>query len=114
MLPILAASLLTSEEVIIHRMPRLTDVDHMLDILRLCGADAVWQEETACLRCQRLVSPGEQSLMRTMRVSVLVLAGLIAQGETTIDDSAGHLMRSCEGLEEKLRSLGADARMLTA
>ena len=37
-LPILAAALLCSSPVTIHRAPRLTDVDHMLRVLTDCGA----------------------------------------------------------------------------
>ena len=37
-----------------------------------------------------------------------MLAGLIAQGETTLLDEPGHICRGYEGLDEKLRALGAD------
>ena len=35
---VLAAALLCSSPVTIHRAPRLTDVDHMLRVLTDCGA----------------------------------------------------------------------------
>ena len=41
-------------------------------------------------------------------MAVLMLAGLIAQGETTLLDEPGHICRGYEGLDEKLRALGAD------
>jgi len=40
--------------------------------------------------------------------AALMLAGLIAQGETTLLDEPGHICRGYEGLDEKLRALGAD------
>ena len=40
--------------------------------------------------------------------AALMLAGLIAQGETRLLDPAGHIDRGYEHLDEKLRLLGAD------
>ena len=40
--------------------------------------------------------------------AALVLAGLMAQGETILMDETGHIDRGYEGLDEKLRQLGAD------
>lgn len=40
--------------------------------------------------------------------AALMLAGLIARGETTLLDKAGHIARGYEHLEDKLRALGAD------
>src|SRR4051812_47744134 len=41
-LPILAACLLTDEPVTLTNMPRIRDVDTMLDLLADLGADAGW------------------------------------------------------------------------
>ena len=78
-LPILAASLLTQEEVILHQMPRLTDVDHMLGILRSCGAETETDDADARVRCVAVDSPSDHALLRTMRASVLVLGPLAAR-----------------------------------
>ena len=40
--------------------------------------------------------------------AALMLAGLMAQGETQVVDEPGHIERGYEHLEEKLRALGAD------
>lgn len=40
--------------------------------------------------------------------AALMLAGLIAQGETRLVDEAGHIDRGYERLDDKLRALGAD------
>ena len=42
--------------------------------------------------------------------AALMLAGLVAQGETMLIDEGGHLMRGYEGLENKLAMLGANVR----
>ena len=41
-LPILAACLLTDEPVTLHNLPRIRDVDTMLELLVDLGADASW------------------------------------------------------------------------
>src|ERR1700747_142820 len=41
-LPILAATLLTTEPVTLSNVPRIRDVETMLDLLAELGADAVW------------------------------------------------------------------------
>ena len=78
-LPILAAALLTKEEILIHRVPDLTDVKHMLGILRGCGTEAGLQEGVARVRALSADSPRESDLLRTMRASVLVLGPLAAR-----------------------------------
>ncbi|MEG0271041.1 MAG: UDP-N-acetylglucosamine 1-carboxyvinyltransferase, partial [Clostridia bacterium] len=40
--------------------------------------------------------------------AALMLAGLLAQGETLLQDPAGHIERGYQDLPEKLRQLGAD------
>ena len=78
-LPILAASLLTQEEVIIHQAPALTDVQHMLEILRSCGAEAETDGGDARVRSVCAGDPRDHVLLRTMRASVLVLGPLAAR-----------------------------------
>src|SRR5437764_1516500 len=41
-LPILAACLLTSDEVMLHNVPRITDVEAMVMLLRTLGARVQW------------------------------------------------------------------------
>ena len=42
-LPILCATLLSPETCVIHNCPRLTDVEHTLDILRHLGCQVTWE-----------------------------------------------------------------------
>ena len=78
-LPILAAALLTQEEILVHQVPDLTDVRHMLDILRACGAEVRMEGRTARVRAVQVHSPRESALLRSMRASVLVLGPLVAR-----------------------------------
>lgn len=45
--------------------------------------------------------------------AALMLAGLIAQGETQLMDKRGHIARGYDALDKKLNSLGADIRCLS-
>src|SRR5215213_11955944 len=44
-LPILAASVLTDEEVVIANVPRISDVETMLEILEGIGVSVEWRDE---------------------------------------------------------------------
>ena len=89
-LPILAAALLTQEEIIIHQVPHLTDTQHMLDILRACGAEVALSGGDARVRALATGSPKENALLRTMRASVLVMGPLTARnGECELSMPGG-------------------------
>ncbi|MEG0048634.1 MAG: UDP-N-acetylglucosamine 1-carboxyvinyltransferase [Clostridia bacterium] len=45
--------------------------------------------------------------------AALMLAGLLAQGETLLQDPAGHIERGYQDLPEKLRQLGADIESIS-
>ena len=78
---------------------------HALELQRL-GADITIQGNTAVVRgVERL--QGAKVMATDLRASAsLVVAGLVAQGETVID-RIYHLDRGYEGLEKKLSGLGA-------
>src|ERR1700709_2320276 len=44
-LPVLAACLLTEEEVVVRNVPRIRDVDAMLGLLKGLGVETEWREE---------------------------------------------------------------------
>src|SRR5215212_5470493 len=44
-LPILAASVLTDEEVVVRNVPRIRDVETMLEILQRLGVRVEWRDE---------------------------------------------------------------------
>ena len=81
---------------------------HVHELQRL-GADIQVDGHTAIVRgVERLT--GAPVMATDLRASAcLILAGLVAQGETSID-RIYHLDRGYENIEEKLRGLGADIR----
>ncbi len=89
-LPILAAALLTQEEIILYKTPDLTDVKHMLGILRSCGAEVTEEKGSVRVRAVNVNSPGENALLRTMRASVLIMGPLLARaGECCLSMPGG-------------------------
>ena len=110
-LPILAAALLTQEEIMLHRVPQLTDVRHMLDILRSCGAEVLEEKEDVRVRCVSVGSPRESALLRTMRASVLILGPLAARnGECSLSMPGGCAIgqRPIDIHLKGLKALGAE------
>ncbi len=80
-LPILAATLLVSEECIINEVPRLSDVFVMLKLLESFGARVRWiDDSTLSIDNSRLEgSQGEYDLATKMRASFLVMGPLLAR-----------------------------------
>jgi UDP-N-acetylglucosamine 1-carboxyvinyltransferase len=81
-LPIMAAALLTEEEVVIRRVPRLRDVTSQVRILQALGARVLHDEKAGVLRIRaddesQLTAPYD--LVRTMRASICVLGPLLAK-----------------------------------
>lgn len=84
---------------------------HVTELLRL-GADITPKARVAVVRGQPNGLQGAPVMATDLRASAsLVLAGLIANGETTVN-RIYHLDRGYERMEEKLKSLGADITRL--
>jgi len=83
-LPQMAASLLTSEPVVLHNVPDLRDVDSMVLLLRHLGAEVTRGDGRLEIRTERLAShDAPYDLVRKMRASVLVLGPLLARAGRT-------------------------------
>jgi len=83
---------------------------HALELQRL-GADIQLESNTAIIKGVPHMT-GAQMMATDLRASAsLVLAGLVATGDTTID-RVYHIDRGYENIEEKLGSLGARIRRL--
>src|SRR4051794_2190176 len=80
-LPLLACSLLTDDEVVLHNVPRIRDVEAMLALLGDLGVSVEWQaDNTVSLRAENVgktdVAP---ELAERIRASVLVGGPLLAR-----------------------------------
>jgi len=78
-LPILAAGLLTEEPLIVKDVPRITDVEVMLQILEDCGAEVIRSGSDVSIRAVNPQSPGNETPIRKLRASVLVLGPILAR-----------------------------------
>ncbi len=82
-LPALAAALLTDEEVVLQRIPRVRDIRTMERLLVDIGAEIAVDDDdagTVVLNTKSIVSPeAPYELVKTMRASSLVLGPLVAR-----------------------------------
>src|SRR5215472_9110310 len=78
-LPILAATLLTSESCTIRRVPNLTDVHFMAQILSWLGSDVHVDGESIRVQSRKIKGAGDYDLVRKMRGSICVMGPLLAR-----------------------------------
>lgn len=78
-LPILAATLLTEETVIISRVPDVSDTNYMLQILSALGAEVERSSGTVRIKCANIVPDAPYELVRRMRASICVMGPLLAR-----------------------------------
>lgn len=81
-LPMLAATLLTSEPVVLNDVPELADIANMIEILRSVGADVNWNREKrkVMVQAEEIRSTDvPPELVQKMRASFLVTGPLLAR-----------------------------------
>jgi len=115
-LPILAATLLSEEPVVVSNVPHLQDITTTMELLGRMGADLTIDEklcvEVDTGKLDHLDAPYE--LVKTMRASILVLGPLLARfGEASVSLPGGCAIgsRPVNLHIEGLRAMGADIRV---
>src|SRR5688500_16496340 len=78
-LPLMAATLLTKEPCVIHRVPDLSDVRFMGKILSSLGANVRFDGSTVNIHAQKVAGYGDYDLIRKMRGSICILGPLLAR-----------------------------------
>ena len=80
-LPIMAACLLTEEEVTLHNVPRIRDTEAQLELLVALGVQVTWIDENSLRLCAGGVEAAEvdRELSRTIRASFLLAGPLLAR-----------------------------------
>ena len=79
-LPVLAASLLAREPVLLRGCPRLTDVTAAVEILRHLGCAARWEDGGLLIDPVGAAGGGiPEDLMRSMRSSIIFLGPVLAR-----------------------------------
>ena len=89
-LPILAATLLTKDPCVIQRVPDLSDVHYMLQILAHLGADVERASGTVTVKAEQVNSVAPYEIVRKMRASICVLGPLLGrEKEATVSVPGG-------------------------
>ena len=107
-LPILAASLLTPDELIVNNVPQLQDVATMLKLLRQMGVSADVDGATVRLKARDLTSvEAPYELVKTMRASILVLGPLVARAGSARVSLPGGCAIGARPVDQHIRGLEA-------
>ncbi len=78
-LPIMAAALLTRDPCVIRRVPDLSDIRFMGDILRSLGAQVDISGDSVAIHAREVHEFGDYELIRKMRGSICILGPLLAR-----------------------------------
>jgi len=78
-LPLMAATLLTKEPCVIHRVPDLSDVKFMGQILASLGAQVKVEGSTVTIQAGKVAGYGDYDLIRKMRGSICILGPLLTR-----------------------------------
>jgi UDP-N-acetylglucosamine 1-carboxyvinyltransferase len=111
-LPALAASLLTREEVVLRNVPRIRDVEAMVELLVLLGAQAEWRDEnTIAVRTGGVShTQVDQEGAERIRASFLLAGPLLARfGKADMPPPGGDVIgrRRLDPHLDAFRALGA-------
>src|SRR3954451_7076236 len=112
-LPILAASVLTTDEVVVRNVPRIRDVDAMLRVLRGLGASAEWRDDNEIVICAAGVDRDahvDREHAERIRASFLLAGPLLARfGRAAMPPPGGDVIgrRRLDPHIDAFRALGA-------
>lgn len=94
-LPIVAAALLTSERVELTNVPRIRDVEALVELIRTVGADATWTGRNSLTIEARELRPADldPALCARIRASILLAGPMLARcGELTLPPPGGDVI----------------------
>jgi UDP-N-acetylglucosamine 1-carboxyvinyltransferase len=111
-LPILAACLLTDEELVIRNVPRIRDVEAQLGLLERLGVSVAWVEENTLRLCADSVTDSgvDEDVANRIRASFLLAGPLLARlGEARMPPPGGDFIgrRRLDAHLDAFRDLGA-------
>ncbi len=113
-LPCLAATLLTKQEVILENIPKIEDVQVFIEILKVIGSQVIEEENRLRITNPEVKSTAiPEELARKIRASVLLVGPLLARvGRAEFNHPGGDLigMRSIEAHLRGFETLGAKIR----
>jgi UDP-N-acetylglucosamine 1-carboxyvinyltransferase len=111
-LPILAACLLTEEELLLHRVPRIRDTEAQLALLERLGVEVEWTADNSVRLCAAGVTDVavDEELSKQIRASFLLAGPLLARfGEARMPPPGGDFIgrRRLDAHLDAFKDLGA-------
>jgi UDP-N-acetylglucosamine 1-carboxyvinyltransferase len=111
-LPILAACLLTEEELLLHRVPRIRDTEAQIALLEQLGVEAAWTGDNSLRLCAASVTDVavDEDLSQQIRASFLLAGPLLARfGEARMPPPGGDFIgrRRLDAHLDAFQDLGA-------
>ena len=111
-LPILAACLLTEEELLLHRVPRIRDTEAQLALLERLGVEVAWVADNSVRLCAAAVADVsvDEELSKQIRASFLLAGPLLARfGEARMPPPGGDFIgrRRLDAHLDAFKDLGA-------
>src|SRR5215831_15397327 len=89
-LPIMAATLLTDQPCVIRRVPDLSDVRFMAQILTWLGAEVAFEKGNVRVHAKKIKGAGDYDLIRKMRGSICIMGPLLGRlGKATVSLPGG-------------------------
>ena len=110
-LPILAACLLTDEELVLRNVPRISDIETQLSLLEAIGVKVAWEGDVLRLRADAIAGTSmDEDLAALIRASFLLAGPLLARfGEASMPPPGGDFIgrRRLDPHLDAFRDLGA-------
>ena len=94
-LPIVAAALLTDQPVVLQNVPRIRDIETLVELIRTLGVEAEWKERNTLHIHAREVRPAEldRTLSAKIRGSILLAGSLLGRcGRITLPPPGGDVI----------------------
>ena len=113
-LPIMAATLLTPEELILDNIPNISDIDTMITLLRHHGVNVLRNNNILCLQADKIINFRAPFMEHKMRASIYVLGPLLTRfGKAKVSLPGGCAIgaRKVNLHIDVLRSFGAEVRI---
>ena len=107
-LPILASTILFEKEVIIKNLPRVKDIDTMINLLKSLGSEIKFNKNRKIVKITKRKKQNffaSYSLVRTMRAGILVLGALVAKHQKSITSLPGGCLIGARPVNYHLNAL---------
>tara|TARA_A100001011_G_scaffold123333_1_gene130154 strand:+ start:823 stop:2085 length:1263 start_codon:yes stop_codon:yes gene_type:complete len=107
-LPILASTILFDKEVIIKNLPRVKDIDTMINLLKSLGSEIKFSNKKKIVKIIKKKKQNffaSYSLVRTMRAGILVLGALVAKHQKSIASLPGGCLIGARPVNYHLNAL---------